>query len=197
MRTLQILFALLIVASFAFAQAKRPESSPSPKHALPQTVEQKQQIQDDMEAIQSLHNKDIDASMALDENALESLWTDDIVTMHPAQPPVMGKAANIAKLQADIEQMKGQEILAFNEEWQEVRIAGDWAYEWGTISGRTRPYNERSETSYRYNAVRILQRQPDGSWKIARSIYNDALPTAPPKPIEKPQEKKDDNKLKD
>jgi ketosteroid isomerase-like protein len=190
-----MLFAVLLFASFASAQAKRPASSP--KHTPPQSAAQKQQLQDDMEAIQSLHNKDIEASMALDENALESLWTDDIVTMHPGQPPVVGKAANIAKLQAGIEQMKGQEILAYNEEWQEIRIAGDWAYEWGSITGRTHPYNERNEVSYRYNAVRILQRQPDGSWRIARSIYNDAQPAAAPKPEEKPEQKKDENKLKD
>ena len=196
MRSLQMLFAVLLLTTVTFGQAKR--ATPPQKHTATPSAEQKQQLQDDMEAIQSLHSKDIEASMALDENALESLWTDDIVTMHPGQPPVVGKAANIAKLQAGIEQMKGQEILAFNEEWQEIRIQGDWAYEWGAITGRMHPYNERNEVSYRYNAVRILQRQPDGSWKIARSIYNDARPTAPAKPAEqKPEQKKDDNKLKD
>jgi len=194
-RSLQILFAILLLTTVTVAQAKH--TVPSQKRTAAPSAEQKQQLQDDMEAIQSLHSKDIEASMALDENALESLWTDDIVTMHPGQPPVVGKAANIAKLQAGIEQMKGQEILAFNEEWQEIRIAGDWAYEWGAITGRMHPYNERNEVSYRYNAVRILQRQPDGSWKIARSIYNDAQPSAAPKPEEKPEQKKDDNKLKD
>ena len=196
MRTFRILFAVLLLASFALAQAKHPGSQQRRPPAS--EAEAKQQLQDDMEAIQSMHNKDIEASMALDEGALESLWTDDIVTMHPGQPPVVGKAANIAKLQAGIEQMKGLEILAYNEEWQEIRIAGDWAYEWGSITGRTHPYNQRNETSYRYNAVRILQRQPDGSWKIARSIYNDAQPAVPPKPAEeKPEPKKDENKLKD
>ncbi len=195
MRFLQILFAILLLTSVTFGQAKH-SASPQKRPAAP-SAEQKQQLEDDMEAIQALHNKDIEASMALDEGALEALWTDDIVTMHPGEPPVVGKAANVAKLQAGIEQMKGQEILAYNEEWQEVRIAGDWAYEWGAITGRLHPYNDRNETSYRYNAIRILQRQPDGSWKIARSIYNDANPTTP-KPVEqKPEQKKDDNKLKD
>jgi ketosteroid isomerase-like protein len=186
---------MLLLASLTSAQTKHPTAAQ--KRAATQSAEQKQQLQDDMEAIQSLHNKDIEASMALDEGALEALWTDDIVTMHPGEPPVVGKAANVAKLQAVIEQMKGQEILAYNEEWQEIRIEGDWAYEWGAITGRMHPYNERNETSYRYNAVRILQRQPDGSWKIARSIYNDAQPSAPAKPEQKPQPKKDDNKLED
>ena len=196
MRTLNIFLGVLLLASFGLAQAKHPTSQQRRPPAS--EAEAKQQLQDDMDAIQSLHNKDIEASMALDEGALESLWTDDIVTMHPGEPPVVGKAANVAKLQAGIEQRTGLEILAYNEEWQEIRIAGDWAYEWGSITGRTHPYNERNETSYRYNAIRILQRQPDGSWKIARSIYNDAQPTAPPKPTEeKPAPKKDENKLKD
>ena len=149
-----------------------------------------------MQAISSLHNQDIEASMSLDEPALESLWTDDIVTMHPGAPAIVGKAANIAKLQAGIERLKNQEVLAYNEEFQEIRIQGDWAYEWGTITGRTRPFSGGDEASYRFNVMRVLQRQPDGSWKIARSIYNDAEPHAAPKAEEKPKPD-DKNKLKD
>lgn len=197
MRLLNLTLVILLFVSLGFAQASK-RSTAAQRHTSAASAEEKQQLQDDMQAIQDLHNKDIEASIALDENALESLWTDDIVTMHPGAPAVVGKAANIAKLQAGIEQMKNQEIMAYNEQFQEVRIQGDWAYEWGTITGRTRPFTGGNESSYKFNAMRILQRQPDGTWKIARSIYNDAEPPAPAKPAEeKPQPKKDDNKLKD
>lgn len=199
MRSVKLIFALFLLTQLAAAQGtKKSSSNPQRRSTASASAQEKQQLQDDMEAIQSLHNKDIEASMALDEGALESLWTDDIVTMHPGEPPVVGKAANVAKLQAAIEQMKGQEILAYNEEFQEIRIDGDWAYEWGAITGRMHPYNEKTETSYRYNVMRILQRLPDGSWKIARSIYNDANPPVPAKPAaELPSKPDDKNKLKD
>jgi len=195
-RSLSSILVILLLACLAAGQSARRSASSQRQSAS--TSQAKQQLQDDMEAIQALHNKDIEASLALDEGALESIWTDDIVTMHPGAPAVVGKAANIEKLQAGIEQMKGQEILAYNEQFQEVRIDGDWAYEWGTISGRTRPFTGGNESSYHFNVMRILQRQPDGSWKVARSIYNDAEPPAPQKAEEeKPQPKKDENKLKD
>jgi ketosteroid isomerase-like protein len=187
---------ILLFASLASAQSKHSTRT-SQHRSTAASAAEKQELQDDMEAISALHNKDIQASMALDEPALESLWTDDIVTMHPGSPAVVGKAANVAKLQAGIAQMKNQEIMAYNEEFQEVRIQGDWAYEWGTITGRTRPFSGGKESSYHFNAMRILHRQPDGSWKIARSIYNDAeRPVAPKAPAEKPKPD-DKNKLED
>jgi ketosteroid isomerase-like protein len=188
-------FVLIALSSIpSFSQAKHT-ASPQRRTTAP-SASDKQQLQDDMEAISALHNKDIQASMALDQPALESLWTDDIVSMHPGAPAIVGKAANIAKLQAGVEQMKGQEIMAYNEEFQEVRIQGDWAYEWGTVTGRTRPFTGGNESGYKFNIMRILQRQPDGSWKVARSIYNDAEAPVAPKPVE--EKKQDDkNKLKD
>jgi ketosteroid isomerase-like protein len=195
-RNFQTLTVILVLASLATAQTAKQTTRAPHRRPTAASSESKQQLQDDMEAISTLHNKDIQASMALDEPVLESLWTDDIVTMHPGAPAVVGKAANIAKLQAGIEQMKGQDIMAYNEEFQEVRIQGDWAYEWGTITGRTRPFSGGNESAYRFNVMRILQRQPDGSWKVARSIYNDAEPPVAAKPAE--EKKPDDkNKLKD
>jgi ketosteroid isomerase-like protein len=195
-RNFQTLTVILVLASLATAQTAKQTTRAAQRRPTAASSESKQQLQDDMEAISTLHNKDIQASMSLDEPVLESLWTDDIVTMHPGAPAVVGKAANIAKLQAGIEQMKGQDIMAYNEEFQEVRIQGDWAYEWGTITGRTRPFSGGNESAYRFNVMRILQRQPDGSWKVARSIYNDAEPPVAAKPAE--EKKPDDkNKLKD
>jgi ketosteroid isomerase-like protein len=193
-RSIHIFILILFLAGLTTAQTSRRTT---PRRTSDASAAQKQQLQDDMEAIQSLHNKDIEASLALDEPALESLWTDDIVTMNPGAPPVVGKAANVARLKAQVEQMKNQEIMAYNEQFQEVRIENDWAYEWGAITGRTRPFSGGNETSYQFNVVRILQRQPDGSWKIARTIYNDAQPSGPPKPAEEKPKPDDRNKLKD
>ncbi len=195
MRRLILLFLVVLIGTASIAQTKRATQT---RRVPQQSAAEKQQLEDDMQAISSLHNKDIEASLALDEVALESLWTDDIVTLNPGSPAVVGKAANVARLQASIEQMKKVEVMAYNEEFQEVRIQGDWAYEWGVITGRTRPFSGGNETSYKFNVMRILQRQPDGAWKIARSIYNDTEPVAPPKPAEeKPKEEEQKNKLKD
>lgn len=191
MRSALIALALFLAVSSLFAQTRRRSASSA--------ADQKQQLQEDMQAIDDLHNKEIQANMALDEPSLESLWTDDIVIMQPGAPPIVGRDANVARLKAELKSLRDQQILAYNEQFQEVRIEGDWAYEWGTISGRTTPFSgEGKETDYKFNAMRILQRQPDGSWKIARAIYNDAEPPAPKAEEKKPEPKKQDsNKLED
>ena len=174
----------------AFAQHKqRPAQA---------NLQQQQQMEDDKAAIEKLHEEDIQASLALDIPKLEALWTNDIVTMAPGAPAVVGRDANEKKLEADAAKMKSMQILAFDEQWQEVRIQGDWAYEWGSMSGRLQPFSGGDETNYKYNVVRILNRQADGTWKIARSIFNDAKAPEPFKPTEppKPEEQKKD-RLKD
>jgi ketosteroid isomerase-like protein len=169
---------------------------PAQKHSQPKRpqgdAEQQQQLEDDKIAIQKMHDTDIEASLALDVPKLEALWTEDIVTMAPGGPAVVGRAANNKKLEDAAEKLRATEILAFDEQWQEIRIQGDWAFEWGAMSGRMRPFSGGKEIDYKLNVMRVLNRQPDGTWKIARSIYNDATPeaTGPTEPP-KPEEKKD------
>jgi ketosteroid isomerase-like protein len=185
---LALVFLMVVTPTFA---------QPGQRAARGQSeAEQKQQIEDDKAAIQKLHDADIDASLALDTNALEALWTDDIVTMAPGAPPVVGREANTKRLEAEVAKLRSTQVLAFDEQWQEVRIEGDWAYEWGSMSGRLQPFSGGKETDYKLNVVRILNRQPDGTWKIARSIYNDAEGPAKAEVPVKPEEPKKD-RLKD
>lgn len=193
MRRITLIVVLLTSTSFSFAQTTK---RPKPHRTTESTSAQKQQFADDQEAINALHDKDIQASLALDANALESLWTDDIVTIAPGGPPVVGRAANRARLDKVVEQMKSTEILAYNEQFQEVQVVGDWAFEYGAITGRTRPFAGGKETHLAINVLRVLKRQPDETWKIARSIYNDATPPPakpePPKPVEEKRNKLED-----
>jgi len=185
------LFTFVVALGLSSAVAQRKQR---PTHSSAPTAAQKQQIEDDKQGIQKLHDADIQASLALDTATLETLWTDDIVTMAPGEPAIVGKAANAKKLESGAAALKSTEIMAFDEQWQEIRVEGDWAYEWGTMSGRMRPFSGGEETSYLLNVMRVLNRQPDGTWKIARSIYNDAKPaepTEPAKPAEPQGPKKD------
>jgi ketosteroid isomerase-like protein len=61
--------------------------------------------------------------------------------------------------------------------FEEVRIFGDYALQWGTYGGSVRPRagGERSRTGGKL--MRILQRQPDGSWKMYRTMYTVDPPT--------------------
>ena len=57
----------------------------------------------------------------------------------------------------------------YKAEIKDVRIAGEWAFEWGYIS-----YKDSSNPKpMRGKVLRVMKRQPDGSWKFARVIVFD------------------------
>ncbi|HXZ80545.1 MAG TPA: DUF4440 domain-containing protein [Terriglobales bacterium] len=170
-----ILLALLVVfftlasAVIAWPQTKSSRA-PAPK-SRPLTQDQK----DDQRAIEMLHEKDIRYNAADDLDGISSLWTEDVVTLPPNAAPVVGREASLEYFKNSRKQNPTEEILSFDEQWNEIRISGDWAWEWGTISSRVRPAStENREVQLNYKVVRVLQRQPDGSWLIARSIWNNA-----------------------
>ena len=59
--------------------------------------------------------------------------------------------------------------LAYLENWKERRILGDEAYEWGEMSV-TAKLPDGKEATQTVHAIRVLRRQQDGSWKVARAI---------------------------
>jgi uncharacterized protein (TIGR02246 family) len=127
----------------------------------------------DREGIAALQKSDIAASMALDVNALLDLWTDDAVLLPPRHEPIVGKAALRHFLEEKKQQYANYDMLAYDEEWNEVMVVGDYAYQWGTVSFRMKPPTS-SEIGGDVHAVRILKREEDGYWRVARAIWNEA-----------------------
>ena len=71
---------------------------------------------------------------------------------------------------------KGRDqILAFEpvealEDFEEIKVAGDYAFEWGTYRWTSRPRAGGDPVSSSGKLLRILQRDSDGSWKMYRTI---------------------------
>jgi len=53
---------------------------------------------------------------------------------------------------------------------QEITIAGDYAFEWGTYRSSARSLTDGQIVNYAGKFMRILQRQLDGSWKMHRTM---------------------------
>jgi uncharacterized protein (TIGR02246 family) len=126
----------------------------------------------DMEAINALHQRDMEASKKWDVDTLVTLWADDIVTLTQGEPPMIGKDANRAamlRLREDSSEVQITDyILSFNE----VKIIGDWAFEWGTYSGTVKPLDGGDAIRTTGKVIRVLKKDADGSWKIARAMYD-------------------------
>lgn len=120
----------------------------------------------DKARIQELEQKDIAASRKNDVEALVALWTDDGVLLQPSTPPVVGKEA-IRKLLLRQQQLAARvETTSYEENWNELRIAGAYAFEWGRIAA-TLKLPDGHDVQQDVNAIRILAKQPDGSWRVA------------------------------
>ena len=126
----------------------------------------------DMDAINALHQRDIEASKKWDVDALVSLWSDDIVMLAQGEPPLIGKDANRAAILRLREESREVQIADYILSFNEVKIAGDWAFEWGTYSGTVKPIAGGDAIRTTGKVFRVLKKDPDGSWKIARAMYD-------------------------
>ena len=135
--------------------------------------EQNQNIERDREAIRRLHETDMQASRAGDFQMLRALMTDDAVMMPPQGRWIRGRAELDASFQRTEAAMSQVEVLDYVLDFEEVQILGDYAFEWGTISGTMRDRSGGEPEQASYKVMRILQRQPDGDWKVHRSIWNE------------------------
>ena len=124
---------------------------------------------DDLRAIEALNKHDVEAVLAGDVPAIACQWTDDFVVLS-SRATIRGKAANLALIETSAEQMKAFEPVDYVVEFEEITISGEIAYEWGTYRGRVRPRAGGEATPYQGKLLRILRRQPDGSWKMHRTM---------------------------
>lgn len=121
--------------------------------------------------IEAFHKMDMRAAKAKDIETLLGLWTEDCVLLAPGMPPIIGKEAMWDYLQEQNDAASDVEILEYVQDFKEVQIVEDWAFEWGLFYGRSRPVGgEIIET--RAKLFRVLKWTAEAGWKCARSIFH-------------------------
>jgi len=124
----------------------------------------------DIEKIEELHKTDMKASLEQDFDTLLSLWTEDGVLILPNQEPVKGIEAIRKMMDGQRKESKNYSITEYVHNFKEVKVIGEWAFEWGTYRGTMVPKNGGDPVTETGKLMRILKKQPDGSWKAARAI---------------------------
>ncbi len=66
----------------------------------------------------------------------------------------------------------GVSVLDYDEEFEELVVNGNYAFEWGVIRCACMMSDGKRE-DLKYKIMRVLQRQADGEWKVHRAIWND------------------------
>jgi uncharacterized protein (TIGR02246 family) len=119
-------------------------------------------------AIDHVRESHVAALNAGDVDAWTGQFTEDAVQMPPHFSANAGKQA-IRAWNAGFLNLFG---CQFSLEVDEVRVAGQWAFERGryTITLVPKAGGPSMDEAGKY--ITIYQRQADGSWKMARDIWN-------------------------
>jgi uncharacterized protein (TIGR02246 family) len=113
-----------------------------------------------------------DSQIAGDLNGWLDCFADDAVLMAPNQPPLSG----LQSIRDWAAPFFDDYDLHEETDNREVRIAGDWGYIRAHWTWTLTP-NAGGEASVDSgNSIWIVRRQDDGSWKIARAIWNSERP---------------------
>jgi len=124
-------------------------------------------VTQDMQGIERLHEQDKEATLSDSADQLAKLWDKDAVRFHTTRPAEIGAAV----IYADDKQWElssGRErTLCYDLEVQDIQIVGDWAFEWGYFSGKSAEPSGKVAIFYG-KVMRVMKRQPDGSWRFAR-----------------------------
>ncbi len=128
---------------------------------------------EDYAAIERMHEKDEQAARDQDFDALRTVLSRDVVLMPPGQRAVRGRSEWDSSVRSMRDTMTGVEILEYEQFFEEVRVIGDYAFEWGTVVGTIRPPEGGEPVQIAQKLMRILKRGDDGKWRVHRSMWNE------------------------
>lgn len=98
-----------------------------------------------------------------------ALWIEDAIQLPPGSPRRVGKEQIRRRTQHLFEHLESHKMVIQPEE---VRVLGDLAYAHGTYEFECVPKSGGEARQYRGKFLDILEKQIDGSWKIAIDCHN-------------------------
>lgn len=152
----------VVVAALAFA---------------PIAAGQARQREADVRALEQLQKRVDAAIIGGDVETYVTLITADAVLMPPNAPPIIGREAIREWSRSNAKAMVFQ---AYEPSDAELTISGDWAFRRATFTATLAPASGGPAVHDTGKFLIIYQRQRDGSWKVARDIWNGSAPPLPP-----------------
>jgi uncharacterized protein (TIGR02246 family) len=123
---------------------------------------------EDVTAIRT-HSEAFDRAISAgDEQSSAALLTDDVIWMVPNQPALRGREA----VQNRFHGLFTGSSLELRSTVDEVRIAGDWGFVRGTYHLLLTPRDGGAPTDETGKLINILGREQNGTWRLARHIWN-------------------------
>ena len=156
-----LLFLTMVVGVALLASCAPPADQPEAASSGPDETA-------DLDAIRALMEQVKHADMSGDIESLLAHYTDDVVSMPPDLPVLVGKDALRAYYERAFSQLS---IEALEMTPEETHLAGDWAFSRGKFEETVVP-TEGDSFDVVGKYLFIFHREADGSWKVARLIGN-------------------------
>jgi len=153
--------SVLLVLCFAFSCQKQGEQ-------VAEEAKPAADVEADIDAINEVLNQYANGINTGDLDLWISLWADDGIQMAPDAPAVVGKE----QIRAKYESIFPQFNLNMTVTLKEMKVAGDWAFTRGTYTLSMTPKEGGETIKIDGKSLAILERQADGTWKIARDCFN-------------------------
>jgi len=129
---------------------------------------------EDLEAIEEIHRRDVEATKVGDTDSLKSLMDSQCVVFPPDCEPMAGQTY-LDQIWPTLDDETQPEILELEQDWQELNVFGDFAYEQGVVRYAVRD-NEGNVIREIQQLIRILRRQANGAWRVYRAIWHEPRP---------------------
>jgi ketosteroid isomerase-like protein len=157
-----------VAAAAILAVAASLTACETPRAKKPSTAQ-------DEAAIMEFNQRYLKAINDGDSATLASLTTPEHIMIAPGRPPLIGKEAN------DAANARAAEMFKIHETWApaETFISGDLAYQRGSFTVAATPKAGGAARHTSGTFLRIYKRQPDGSWRMVRDMFNSDQPAAP------------------
>ena len=166
MKKLFMVLPLVFLLCLTFSCQKGEEVAEEPAMDVTADVEAIKKITDDFNA--AINAGDIDK--------LVSLYTDNVVRIPPNKPALIGKEANRSMFQEVLDNFTVQ-----NEGVNvDLKVSGDLAFVRGSWTSTFTPKDEGEPLKYNGSFVFVIQKQPEGSWKVICHIWSNEQLIFPP-----------------
>lgn len=146
-----------------------------PRETSLNLINRSTEVEADIAAIRKIFDQYKFAWESEDLDLFISLWTDDAMEMVPGRPALVGKEQMVEMWRPFFDKF----IMKLPMPPKEIVVAGDWAFCRGTYVFSVTPKAGGDTVERAGKYLSILERQADGSWKIARECFNYDAP--PPK----------------
>jgi ketosteroid isomerase-like protein len=105
-------------------------------------------LENDIRAIEALNRRDVEAVLSGDTEKMMSQWSENFVVLPPVGPIVRGRSANADIVEKGREQLRAMENVEFVADFEEIKVVENYAFEWGTYRGTSRPRTGGDPVSY-------------------------------------------------